>query len=59
VAIVQIIFDIEEELRKRFKAKVAMEGTTIKNVLTKMIEKYLQEPRKGGMKEPTRKKGKG
>jgi len=49
VAIVQIIFDIEEDLRKHFKAKGAMEGKTIKGVLTKMVEGYLKEVGEGGM----------
>jgi len=47
VAIVQIIFDIEEEIRNRFKAKVAMEGTTIKNVLTAFVKNYVKEYKTG------------
>lgn len=47
MAIVQIIFDIEEELRNRFKAKVAMEGTTIREVLTAFVKNYVKEYKKG------------
>ncbi len=50
MAIVQIIFDIEEELRNRFKAKVAMEGTTIKDVLTAFVINYVKEHKKGRRK---------
>lgn len=47
MAIVQIIFDIEKELRNRFKAKVAMEGTTIKDVLTAFVKNYVKEYKTG------------
>lgn len=47
MAIVQIIFDIEEDLRNRFKAKVAMEGTTIKDVLTAFVKHYVKEYKTG------------
>lgn len=42
MAMVKLVMDIEEEVRNRFKAKVAMEGTTIRHVLTKAIEDYLK-----------------
>lgn len=49
--VVNLVIDIDRELRNRFKAKVAMEGTTIKDVLTRKIEDYLREtktaPQKG------------
>jgi hypothetical protein len=44
VARVKLVMDIEEEVRNRFKAKVAMEGRTIREVLTKAIEDYLKAP---------------
>ena len=43
MAIVQIIFDIEEDLRNRFKSKVALEGATIREILTGFIEGYVKE----------------
>ena len=46
MAIVKLVMDIEEETRNRFKAKVAMEGTTIRKVLTKAIEDYLKTPQR-------------
>lgn len=45
MAIVQIMFDIEEGLRNKFKSKVALEGATIKEVLTGFIEGYVKEPK--------------
>ncbi len=60
MAIVQIVFDIEEEQRKRLKAKVAIEGTTIKDILTRFVKSYLEG--KGGAmqkKERQRAKAKG
>jgi len=52
VATVQIIFDIEEELRNRFKAKAAIEGTTMKDVLTAFVENYVTEYKKGRRQSP-------
>ncbi len=45
---VKLVFDIDEDLRNRFKAQVALAGGTIKDVLTRMVEEYLQELKKGG-----------
>ena len=56
---VKLVFDIDEDLRNRFKAQVALAGGTIKDVLTRMVEDYLQqEPKKGGAsRAPRRAKG--
>ncbi|MGH7427779.1 MAG: hypothetical protein ACREJ4_05410 [Candidatus Methylomirabilaceae bacterium] len=48
--IVKLVFDIDDQLRNRFKAKVAIEGATIKDVLTRMVEQYLTEPKTAGPK---------
>jgi hypothetical protein len=40
----KLMLEIDKNTRNRFKAKVALEGATIKDVLTKMIQEYL-EPR--------------
>jgi len=46
VAIVKLVMDIEEEVRNCFKANVAMEGRTIRELLTKAIEDYLKAPQR-------------
>lgn len=47
---VKLVFDIDEDLRNRFKSQVALAGGTIKDVLTEMIEDYLQDRRQGPKK---------
>lgn len=39
----KIIIEVDDKLKNSFKAKVAKAGKTIKEVLTKLIEKYLGE----------------
>jgi hypothetical protein len=48
MAVVKSVFEIDDTLRSRFKARVAIEGTTIKDVLAKLIEGYLEHSIKGG-----------
>ncbi len=47
MAVVKSVFEIDDTLRSRFKAWVAIEGTTIKDVLAKLIEGYLARPIRG------------
>lgn len=49
---VKLVFDINEDLRNRFKSKLALQGETIKDVLTRMIAEYLREA-----KTPQQKRG--
>ena len=48
---VKLVFDIDQDLRNRFKSQLALQGETIKDVLTRKIEDYLREtktaPQKG------------
>jgi len=37
----QIVIEVEPELQRQFKARVALEGRTIKAVLTDAIRRYL------------------
>ena len=39
----KIIIEVESKLKNLFKVKVFKEGKTVKEVLTKLIEKYLRE----------------
>lgn len=45
----QIVFSIPEDLKRRFKAKLVMEGLTAKKWITEKIKEYLGE--EGGEKD--------
>lgn len=47
MAAVKSVFEIDNTLRDRFKARVAIEGKTIKEVLGTLIEGYLAQPMMG------------
>lgn len=44
MAVVKSVFEIDDTLRDRFKARVAIEGRTIKDVLAELIGGYLAQP---------------
>ena len=44
--VVKLVFDIDRDLRNRFKSRLALDGRTVKEFLTKAIEDYLKEPSK-------------
>lgn len=51
----RFVFDVpDEDLRRRFKAKLIMEGLTAKEWIVERIKEYLGE--KGGEKHGVRKK---
>lgn len=57
VSTIKLTINLEEQLHRRLKSKAAMDGLTITQILTRAVETYLMEPKKGGMKESPRKKG--
>lgn len=43
IELVRVNFEIEKQLRKKFKSKVSAEGRQIKDVLIELINNYLNE----------------
>lgn len=39
----RVIAEVPEDLYRKFKAKVALEGRTIRDVIVEFIKKYLKE----------------
>ncbi len=57
--IVKLVVDVPDEVRRKLKIATATRGETIRDVILRAIEDYLQEPKRGGMERPTKKKAKG